>query len=107
MARHSNKSAARVASSLYLCFMINHCMLSQVEVDDDDEVMGDNSEDGYSSDLKLKGDLEDKEGEEALDFKFVSGNSGGQGKDSVDGLKGEDEDIDTPDGGEWGQQMME
>lgn len=69
---------------------------SEVEVDDDEE-MGDDGDDGYTPEIKLKGasdvlDQVDKDTEEVLDFNFVPGSSGapssGQAKDDVDGLKG-------------------
>jgi len=66
---------------------------SEVEVDDDEE-MGDDGDDGYTPDIKLKGandvlDQVDKDTEEVLDFNFVPGDSGAKdGSDSVDGVKG-------------------
>lgn len=79
---------------------------------DDDEEMGEDGDDGYNPEIKLKGasdvlDQVDKDTEEVLDFNFVpgtgnnpptggSGPQGGQGKDgdSVDGLTGE---VDSDD----------
>lgn len=67
---------------------------SEVEVDDDEE-MGDDGDDGYTPEIKLKGatdvlDQVDKDTEEVLDFNFVPGGGSGASKDSdaVDGLKG-------------------
>lgn len=67
---------------------------SEGEVDDDDEVMGEDGDDGYSPEIKLKGsdalDQVDKDTEEVVDFNYVPG-SGTAAKDStdaVDGLKG-------------------
>ena len=73
----------------------------QVEVDDDDEEMGDDGDDGYTPDIKLKGasdalDQVDKDTEEVVDFNYVPGNSK---DDTVDGLKGEKENGG---GGDWG-----
>ena len=87
---------------------------SEGEVDDDDEVMGDDNDDGYSPEIKLKGsdvlDQVDKDTEEANDFNYVPGS--GQAKDSnvdaVDGIKG-DENLpnDTEQAehssGDWGK----
>jgi hypothetical protein len=96
--------------------------------------MGDDGDDGYTPDIKLKGtsdvlDQVDKDTEEVLDFSYVPGNmepgggggSGNQDPDSVDGVKGEHDldDLDNYDdeidhasainqqdrsGGEWGEQ---
>merc|ERR1719220_1596694 len=103
---------------------------SEVEVDDDEE-MGDDGDDGYNPDIKLKGasdvlDQVDKDTEEVLNFSYVPGSmepgggggSGNQDPDSVDGVKGEHDldDLDDYDeidhtsainqqdrsGGEWG-----
>jgi len=66
---------------------------SEVEVDDDEE-MGDDGDDRYTPDIKLKGasdvlDQVDKDTEEVLDFNFVPGSeSGNKDSDSVDGVKG-------------------
>jgi len=73
---------------------------SEVEVDDDEE-MGEDGDDGYTPDIKLKGtsdvlDQVDKDTEEVLDFSYVPGSmepgggggSGNQDPDSVDGVKG-------------------
>ena len=84
---------------------------SEVEVDDDEE-MGDDGDDGYTPDIKLKGasdvlDQVDKDTEEVLDFNFVPGDSGVKdGSDSVDGVKGDDLDDfdqDTAEDREWGE----
>ena len=78
--------------------------------------MGDDGDDGYTPDIKLKGasdvlDQVDKDTEEVLDFNFVPGSeSGNKDSDSVDGVKG-DHPNDTTDhanainhqGGEWGE----
>lgn len=72
---------------------------SEVEVDDDDEVMGDDGDDGFAPEIKLKSsndvlDQVDKDTEEVLDFNFVSGSSANttvlskDPKDTVDGIKG-------------------
>ena len=71
-------------------------LLLQVEVDDDDEVMGDDDNDGFGPEIKLKSsndvlDQVDKDTEEVLDFNFVSGSSANttvlskDPKDTVDG----------------------
>ena len=71
-------------------------LLLQVEVDDDDEVMGDDDNDGFGPEIKLKSsndvlDQVDKDTEEVLDFNFVSGSSANSTvlskdpKDTVDG----------------------
>lgn len=69
--------------------------------------MGDDGDDGYTPEIKLKGasdvlDQVDKDTEEVLDFNFVPGSSGapssGQAKDDVDGLKGE-----VHSNGDWGE----
>lgn len=74
----------------------------QVEVDDDEE-MGDDGDDGYTPDIKLKSasdvlDQVDKDTEEVLDFNFVSGS---KVDDTVDGLKGEHNGAQ---GESWGEQ---
>ena len=84
---------------------------SEGEVDDDDEVMGEDGDDGYSPEIKLKGsdalDQVDKETEEVVDFNYVSG-SKQDSNDAVDGLKGDDHesDVDGNDSqttdGDWG-----
>lgn len=76
---------------------------SEVEVDDDEE-MGDDGDDGYTPDIKLKSasdvlDQVDKDTEEVLDFNFVSGS---KVDDTVDGLKGEQNGAQ---GESWGEQL--
>jgi len=68
---------------------------SEVEVDEDDDMGDDGSDDGYNPEIKLKGasdvlDQVDKDTEEVLDFNFVPGSESGQDSnvDSVDGVKG-------------------
>jgi len=68
---------------------------SEVEVDDDEEMGDDGSDDGYNPDIKLKGasdvlDQVDKDTEEVLDFNFVPGSESGNDSnvDSVDSVKG-------------------
>jgi len=65
---------------------------SEGEVDDDDEVMGEDGDDGYSPEIKLKGsdalDQVDKETEEVVDFNYVPGSGSKDSNDAVDGLKG-------------------
>ena len=92
---------------------------SEVEVDDDEE-MGDDGDDGYNPDIKLKGasdvlDQVDKDTEEVLDFNFVPGSESGVGKDSVDsvdGVKGDFDDFDDnatnhqERSGEWGEKIQ-
>lgn len=76
---------------------------SEVEVDDDDEVMGDDGDDGYSPDIKIKSagdvlDQVDKDTEEVLEFNFLTGSgaaAANKDPDSVDSAKNED-------GSEWG-----
>ena len=89
---------------------------SEGEVDDDDEVMGDDNDDAYSPEIKLKGsdvlDQVDKETEEVNDFNYVPG-SGSSAKDTtvvdaVDGIKGdENHENDTEQAnatsGDWGK----
>ena len=93
---------------------------SEGEVDDDDEVMGDDNDDGYSPEIKLKGsdvlDQVDKDTEEANDFNYVPGS--GQAKDSnvdaVDGIKGDEhENLDDTEqaeqnssSGDWGKNCL-
>ena len=68
----------------------------QVEVDDDDEVMNDDGDDGYSPNLKLKAGTDgldqvdvDKDTEEVMDFKFMAGGASNKDHDSVDSIKGD------------------
>jgi len=89
---------------------------SEVEVDDDDEVMGDDGDDGFAPEIKLKSsndvlDQVDKDTEEVLDFNFVSGSSANNAtvlaaKDPndtvVDGIKGDEAPNDTNGSQEWG-----
>lgn len=88
-----------------------------MEVDDDDEVMGDDGDDGYATEMKLKGggtdvlDQEDKDTEEVLDFNFLPGGGSSTAKDpdSVDGIKGDVNDAESNNtqhavvDGEWGE----
>jgi len=74
---------------------------SEVEVDEDDDMGDDGSDDGYNPEIKLKGasdvlDQVDKDTEEVLDFNFVPGSESGQDSnvDSVDGVKGDFDDND-------------
>jgi len=78
---------------------------SEVEVDDDDEVMGDDGDDGFAPEIKLKSsndvlDQVDKDTEEVLDFNFVPGSSANTtvlSKDSVDdGIKGLSSTVHFP-----------
>ncbi len=67
----------------------------QVEVDDDDEVMNDEGDDGYSPNLKIKAgndglDQVDKDTEEVMDFKFMAGGAPNKDHDSADSIKGND-----------------
>ena len=94
--------------------------LSQVEVDDDDEVMGDDGDDGFAPEIKLKSsndvlDQVDKDTEEVLDFNFVSGSSANNAtvlaaKDPndtvVDGIKGDEAPNDTNGSQEWGKKIF-
>ena len=83
---------------------------SEGEVDDDDEVMGEDGDDGYSPEIKLKGsdalDQVDKETEEVVDFNYVPGSGSKDSNDAVDGLKGDDHesdvDGDSQPAGDWG-----
>merc|ERR1711899_456754 len=84
---------------------------SEVEVDDDEEMGDDGSDDGYNPDIKLKGasdvlDQVDKDTEEVLDFNFVPGSESGNDSnvDSVDSVKGDFDDATTNHqerSGEW------
>ena len=85
---------------------------SEGEVDDDDEVMGEDGDDGYSPEIKLKGsdalDQVDKDTEEVVDFNYVpgSGTAAKDPTDAVDGLKGDDQD-DKPADGDWGKKQLQ
>ena len=88
---------------------------SEVEVDDDEEMGDDGSDDGYNPDIKLKGasdvlDQVDKDTEEVLDFNFVPGSESGNDSnvDSVDSVKGDFDDATTNHqerSGEWGEKI--
>ena len=83
---------------------------SEGEVDDDDEVMGEDGDDGYSPEIKLKGsdalDQVDKDTEEVVDFNYVPGTAAKDPTDAVDGLKGDDQDDKTADG-DWGKKQLQ